>query len=135
MEQVIDMVQAIKMKKARLLVPVFLVISLAALVLFVVTGLLNTQGFAMACLGIMIVSAIVWFMLLKRDKERSVNNVDSTNVFQAQSHDRTKYIGVAVLLLLLIVASWLTRGGLLVPRLIGASVLVLFLIGTIVRKT
>ena len=41
------------------------------------------------------------------------------------------YIRVAVILALLVLSAWATKGGPWLPRLIGASMLVLFLIGTL----
>ncbi len=98
------------MKNTGLAVSVVTVIAVAALVLLVVTGTLNPQGFAIGCVGVMGGSAIAWFILLKRGGGRT-DSFNTTGAPKVQSVDKTKYIRVAVLLLLLIASFWITRGG------------------------
>jgi hypothetical protein len=131
-EQVIDMSRTINMKNTGLAVSVVTAIAVAVLVLLVITGAMNPQGFAIGCVVVMSVSAITWFILLKRGGGRT-DSFNTTGASKVQSSDKTKYVRVAVLLLLLVASFWITRPW--APRLIGASVLVLVLIGTIVRKT
>jgi hypothetical protein len=110
-----------------------LAIVMAMLVFLVISGVLNPHNFALLCVGVMSVSAVVWFILLKRANVRN-DKFDATNSSDAQGSGRSKYVRVALLLLLLVVSFWLTRGGPWAPRLVGASVLVLFLIGTMLKK-
>jgi len=77
----------------------------------------------------MVVCGAVWYFALK-SFPRPVN----ANVTRNQSTKMTVkgvYIRVAVILALLVLSAWATKGGPWLPRLIGASMLVLFLIGTL----
>jgi len=81
----------------------------------------------------MILVTLTWTFLLQ-DPSGDAQAGSTTSSAIIGSRNKAMAVQVAVLLLLLLVAFWLTRGGPWAPRLIGASMLVLFLIGTILRK-
>jgi hypothetical protein len=108
-------------------------IALAVLVFFVATGSLAPRSFGIDCAIVMIISTFTWAFLLKRTRG-DLEALNTRNNALAKSGNKSKAVQVALLLLLMFVSFWLTRGGPWVPRLIGASMLVLFLIGTILRK-
>ena len=121
------------MRNSRLLaISIVTAIAVAALVLLAITGTLSAPRFAIGCVGVIGVSAVIWFILLKRG---GADSFKTNGVSKAQNGNRAKYVRVAILLLLLIAGFLITRGGPWIPRLLGASVLMLFWIGTIVRKT
>ena len=130
-EQVINMYS--KRKPGSMAISVVTMIALAVLVLFVLTGALAPRSFAIACAVVMIISIFTWTLLLKRTSE-DAEALSTTSGAILKSRNISKRVQVALLLLLLIVSFWLTRGGPWVPRLIGASMLVLFLIGTALRN-
>ena len=122
-----------KRKPGSIAIPVVTMIVLAVLVLFVLTGALAPRSFAIVCAVVMIISIFTWTLLLKRTSE-DAEALSTTSGAILKSRNISKRVQVALLLLLLIVSFWLTRGGPWVPRLIGASMLVLFLIGTALRN-
>jgi len=85
-------------------------------------GTLTLRNFGIAGLVVMAVSGAAWYFTLKSSPRRNQEAKMSVKGF---------YIRVAVILALLVFSAWATRGGPWLPRLIGASVLVLFLIGTL----
>ena len=131
-ERVIDMS---RMKKSTVLLTICVstAIALAILVILAITRTLNPQNFAIGCAIVMIVSIIVMALFLRRTKE-SAEASGTMTASNNQISYRSKHIRVVLILLWLVFALWFTRGGSWVPRLIGASVLVLFLIGTLLRK-
>jgi len=121
-----------KRKTESIAISVVSMAAFAVLVFFVIKGSLAPRTFAIDCAIVMIISTLTWTFLLKRT--RSDADALSTTSAIIKSSYKTKDVEVAVLLLLLFVSFGLTRGGPWAPRLIGASILVLFLIGTILRK-
>jgi hypothetical protein len=121
-------------KGSGLAVSAVIVVVVAALTLLVVTGFLTPQRFALAGLGVMVVGAIAWSILLKRSRGGS-DEIDTNADGKVQGGERPKYILVTLLLLWLVATFWMTRGGPWGPRLVGAAVLVLVLVGVILRRT
>jgi hypothetical protein len=122
-----------KRKPGLIGISVVIMIALAVLALCVLTGALDPRSFAIVCAAVMIISTFTWMLLLKRTSG-DAEALSPTSGAILKARNISKPVQVALLLLLLIVSSWLTRGGPWVPRLIGASMLVLFLIGTILRN-
>ena len=94
-----------------------------------VGGALTPRGFGIAGLAAMAACGAVWYFALK-SFPRTVN----ANVTRNQGTRisvKGFYIRVAVILALLVFSAWATKGGPWLLRLIGASVVVLFLIGTL----
>lgn len=114
-------------------VSVVTTLAVAVLVFLFVTGVLNPQSFAMGCLVVMGISSTIWYVLLKRGSKHA-DGFEITIEPRHQSSNKTKHVKVAVILLWLVASFWITRGGPWPPRLIGASVVVLFLIGTMLQK-
>lgn len=121
-------------KNSGLAVSAAVSIAVAALTFLVVTGSLTPQRFALACLGVMVVGTIAWSVLLKRSSGGS-DEIDTNADGKVQGGKRPKYILVTLLLLWMVASFWMTRGGPWLPRLVGAAVLVLVLVGAILRRT
>jgi hypothetical protein len=114
-------------------VPICAVIAIATLVFLLLAGVIDWQVFGIANLGVMIVTAIAWHLVLKRESLHT-DGFKPTTPTDSRNWDRAKYIRVVVASVWLVVSLWLTRGGPWLPRLVGVSVLVLYLIATITRK-
>jgi hypothetical protein len=108
-------------------VPVVLLGAIGLFTAFFLEGRINQQAFAVSCVVAMAMAAVVWTAILKR-ASRPAEAGAGTQV------GKKKAVQIALLVLFLVVAFWMTRGGLWVPRLIGASMLILFIIGTALRK-
>jgi cobalamin synthase len=108
-------------------VPVVIVGALGLLTAFLIEGRLNQQTFAIACVIVMVLAVVTWTVLLKRSNQPAGSS-SPPNV------SKKKGLQVALLLLFLALVFWLTRGGPWIPRLIGASMLILFITGTVLRK-
>jgi cobalamin synthase len=108
-------------------VPVVIVGVLGLLTALLIEGRLNQQTFAIACVIVMVLAVVTWTVLLKRSNQPAGSS-SPPNV------SKKKGLQVALLLLFLALGFWLTRGGPWIPRLIGASMLVLFITGTVLRK-
>jgi len=122
-----------KKKTGSIAISVVTMIAIAVLVFFVFTGSLAPRSFAIGCVIVMISSTFTWTFLLRRtagDPEA----LRATSNETVKITNKSKHVQVTLLLVLLVVSFWLTRGGPWVPRLIGAFMLVLFLIGTILRN-
>lgn len=130
-EPVVNM--SLKRKTGLIVISVVTMIALAVLTLFVLTDSLAPRSFAMGCTVVMIISTFTWIFLLRR-ASGGPDALSTTSGATVKSRNKNKHVQVALLLLLLFVSFWLTRSGPWVPRLIGASMLVLFLIGTILRN-
>jgi drug/metabolite transporter (DMT)-like permease len=130
---VTDMAQNARNASTWIGVPVVIVGVLGLLVLLSVEGRLNPQTFAISCVIAMALAVVIWTVLLKRTN-RPVQSPDEVASAGPRNVSKKKALQVAVLLLFLMAAFWMTRGGPWVPRLIGASVLVLLITGTVLRK-
>lgn len=114
-------------------VPVVIVGALGLLTALLIEGRLNQQAFAIGCVIVMVLAVVIWTVLLKRSNQPagSSNGADSSSPPNAS---KKKGLQVALLLLFLALVFWITRGGPWIPRLIGASMLVLFITGIVLRK-
>ena len=108
-------------------VPVVIFGALGLLTALLIEGRLNQQTFAIACVIVMVLAVVIWTVLLKRSNQPAGSS-------SPPNASKKKGLQVALLLLFLALAFWMTRGGPWIPRLIGASVLVLFITGTVLRK-
>jgi hypothetical protein len=107
--------------------------AIVALGLLVVAGALSPRSFAISCLAVMVASALAWFTLLKGKSNSEGLGGDASSP-QTQNNLRSKHILAAGLLLWLVLGFWITRGGPWVPRLIGASVVLLVLLAIVLRR-
>lgn len=106
---------------------------LGTLIALFAGGILTPRGFGVAGILTMFICGAIWYFAvssLDRSVERRVGRKESERL-----GSRGLYFRVAVILALLVFSAWETKGGPLLPRLIGGSVLVLFLIGTIRAKS
>lgn len=126
-EPVTDMSQGMGSMAKWFAVPVVLLGVIGLFTAFFLEGRVNQQVFAVSCVVAMALATVVWTAILKRSGRPS--EVDAgTQV------GKKKAAQVVLLVLFLVVAFWMTRGGPWVPRLIGASMLVLFIVGTALHK-
>ena len=105
------------------------VLVLAALITLVLAGLLTGRVFALLCLAAMIGCAAICSQFLKTAFPTS----DRSDRKAALNRRKRSYILVGGMLWL-VVATWLTRGGPLVPRLVGAAVVLLLVVPMAVGK-
>lgn len=97
-----------------------------------VGGVLTARGLGIAGLFAMFVSAAIWYFIIRSSLARPAETGEGLNESANRSSEGL-YIRVAVILGLLVFSAWETRGGPWLPRMIGASVLILYLLGTVVR--
>ena len=114
-------------------VPAVIVMALGLLTTLLIVGRLSQQTFAFGCVIVMILAVTIWTTLLKRSNQPAGSS-DGTGSSSPPNASKKKGFQVALLLLFLALVFWMTRGGPLVPRLIGASMLVLFTTGVALRK-
>ena len=109
-------------------VPVVIFGALGLLTALLIEGRLNQQTFAIGCVIVMVLAVVIWTVLLKRSNRSLLSSSSRPNA------SKKKGLQVALLFLFLALGYWMTRGGPWIPRLIGASMLVLFITGTVLRK-
>ena len=124
---VTDMAQGVGSMSKWFVVPVVLLGAIALFTAFFLEGRMNQQVFAASCVAAMVLAAVVWTAILK-SAGRPVEADDGTQV------RKKKATQIGLLVLFLVFAFWMTRGGPWVPRLIGAAMLVLFILGIALRK-
>jgi protein-S-isoprenylcysteine O-methyltransferase Ste14 len=95
-------------------------------------GALTPRGFGIAGLAAVAVCGAIWYFALKYFP-RTVN-ANVTRNKDTKMSVKGFYVRVAVIVALLAFSILATKGGPWLPRLIGASVLVLFLIGILRRS-
>jgi hypothetical protein len=93
-------------------------------------GMLTPRGFGVAGLLAMFVSGVIWYLRIKAEAQ-SIATEESSLKQSRRISARALYVRVAVILALLVFSAWETRGGPWLPRLIGASILLIFLVGTV----
>jgi hypothetical protein len=108
-------------------VPVVIFGALGLLTALLIEGRLNQQTFAIGCVIVMVLAVVIWTVLLKRSNQPAGSS-------SPPNASKKKGLQVALLFLFLALGYWMTRGGPWIPRLIGASMLVLFITGTVLRK-
>jgi hypothetical protein len=133
-ELVTDMAQNSRNVSTWVAPPLALVGALALLTALLIEGRLNQQTFAVGCVIVMALAVIIWTVVLKRSN-RSAESFDGAAPSSRQNVSKKKGLQIALLLLFLVVAFWMTRGGPWIPRLIGAYMLILFTMGVALRKT
>ena len=109
-------------------VPVVIFGALGLLTALLIEGRLNQQTFAIGCVIVMVLAVVISPLLLKRSNQPAGSS-------SPPNASKKKGLQVALLLLFLALVIWMTRGGPWIPRLIGASMLVLFTTGVALRKT
>lgn len=114
-------------------VPVVIVGALGLLTALLIEGRLNQQTFAIGCVIVMVLAVVIWTVLLKRSNQPAGSS-DGAGSSSPPNASKKKGLQVALLLLFLALVFWITRGGPWIPRLIGASMLVLFVTGILLRK-
>ena len=91
------------------------------------------RNFAIAVFVAMVATAIICSVVLKRGRKPR----DSA-AFEPESNGRTIDTKASLRLLFglafLVIAFWVTKGGPLLPRLIGAIVFILFLVGSLMSR-
>ena len=111
-----------------------IVLAVALFVFFFVKGTISPRAFAFGCAGVMVVGIITLSILLKHPLTLAEASAAIPQP-RAQMSKRRKRVVVVLVLVWLGFALWLTRGGPWAPRLVGASVVLLYLIGTLAHKT
>jgi hypothetical protein len=102
-----------------------------ALVLFTtleVAGVVAARGFAILCLVAMIIAGVAFYRVLK-----SVSTAPPAGERPLLSERKRWYV-LSAAFVWVVLASWLTRGGPWLPRLVGAAVVVAFVAPLMLRK-
>jgi len=114
-------------------VPLLIVVGLGFLIILEITGVLNARNFAIAALAILLTSVVAWTALASQaNRSGSASSATAASVTTISA--RSQYLRVTLILLLLLVGFWMTRGAPWGPRLVGASVLLLFLSATLIPR-
>lgn len=114
-------------------VPALIIVSLSLLTLLEVEGLLTPKRFAVSCVIVMISAGIIWSVCLT--KRLNGTSPETSSIDAGQVNNKKKQIQIAMVLIFLVLATWMTRGGPWLPRLVGAFMLLLFMTGIVLRKT
>ncbi len=114
---------------------VFLSASAATIVVILVfltaRGLLSPQQFGTACLMLMAVGALGWYILSRTASIHA--DIQARSGALVPRSKKSKLILLVGLSFWLIFFLWVTRGEYWLSRLAGATVLILLLVGAIVR--
>lgn len=113
-------------------VPV-LIAALLSLLVLEIQGHLTPQRFAASCALVMISAVVLWSILLPRTGPLAETSTKPPSV-DNRKLNKKKRLQIILVLLWLITATWITRGGPWLPRLVGAAMLLLFATGIILRK-
>jgi hypothetical protein len=114
-------------------VPVVIVGTLTVLIFLLIEGILDPRRFAISCATTMVLAVIVWSVLLRRNNQLSGASAPSDRS-SILNLGKKSSIQMILLVLLMATAFWVTRGGPWIPRLIGASMLIVFMVGIALRK-
>lgn len=133
MRPVTDMKPTLRNMRTWIAVPVALVGALGLLTALLIEERLNQQTFAIGCVIVMVLAVVIWTVLLKSSNQPAGSS-DGAESASPPNASKKKGIQVALLLLFLALVFWMTRGGPWVPRLIGASMLLLFTTGVALHK-
>ena len=118
------------MKNASLRIAVVVTATvLGVLTVLGIAGMLTPRSFGIAGLAAMVVCGSVWYFAVK-SVSRSTDASASQNQ-NTRTGGKGFYFQIAVFLIFLAFAAWATRGGPWLPRLLGASMLVLFGVGAL----
>ncbi len=99
----------------------YLILALIALTGLEVAGIVTPRVFAILCVAAMMIASIVFYRVLKTPASAS-----GPNEREIGSNKRKRWYVLSVALLWLVLATWLTRGEPWLPRLVGVSVVILF---------
>lgn len=106
-----------------------LVLALIVFTTLEVEGVVAPRGFAILCLVAMIVAVVALYRVL-----RSASLVPPPAGGRPRSSERTKWYVLSAAFLWVVLASWLTRGGPWLPRLVGAAVVIAFVAPLMLRR-
>ena len=113
--------------------PIVIVSILGLLVCLLIEGRLNQQSLAMGCVIAMVLAAAMWSVLLWRTNRLSGTSIATPSI-DRRDVSKKRTVQIVVLLLFLVAAFWMTKSRPWAPRLIGACMLVLFMVGIALRK-
>ena len=102
-----------------------------ALVLFTtleVAGVVAARGFAILCLVAMIIAGVAFYRVLK-----SVSTAPPA-VERPLLSERKRWYVLSAAFLWVVLAFWLTRGGPLLPRLVGSAVVIALVAPLMLRR-
>jgi hypothetical protein len=116
--------------KGRTLVAICACAVISGLLYLLLAGVVDSQRFGIAGLGVMTVAAFALYFVSRRENACT----DQAKNLKGQSN-KSQYVWAALLLLWLLVALWATRGGPWLPRLVGALFLVLYFVVRMRRKS
>jgi hypothetical protein len=105
------------------------VLTLIAVVILMVAGIITPRIFGFLCLATMCASGVIYYRLLKN----GIPNSSHAGARSKVSQRKRWYILVAGLLWI-VLAFWLTRGGPWLPRIVGFSFVALLIFGNMMRR-
>jgi hypothetical protein len=107
-------------------------VTVSALAAVMVLGLLTPRDFGIVAGGVTAAAAIAFYFCLKSFARQRGSNVTPTQSVRKSA--KGLYLRIGIILSLFVVSALATRGGPLLPRLIGASVLILYLVGSVIAR-
>ena len=100
----------------------YFILALIALTGLEVAGIVTPRGFAILCLVAMMIASIVFYRVLKTAASALAPNERGAGLSK-----RKRWYVLSAALLWLVFATWLTRGEPWLPRLVGATVVIVFI--------
>ena len=118
-----------KLPKRVVWIAVCFALVLVVLVIFEVAGIVPPRVFGVLCLVAMIVAAIAFWRVFK-----TLSLLPASEGERPRVSSRKRWFVLVGALIWLVLGFWLTRGQPLLPRLVGAAVVVLFVSPYAMRK-
>jgi hypothetical protein len=102
-----------------------LVLALVVFTTLEVAGVVAARGFAILCLVAMIIAGVAFYRVLKSASQLP---------HQPRLSERKRWYVLSATFVWVVLASWLTRGGPWLPRLVGAAVVIAFVAPLMLRR-
>jgi amino acid transporter len=106
-----------------------LVLALIVVTAVEVTGVVALRGFAILCLVAMIIAGVAFIRVFKR-----VSPLTPAAEGRPRLSERKRWYVLSAAFLWVVLAFWLTRGGPLLPRLVGSAVVIALVAPLMLRR-
>ncbi|MEA2263800.1 MAG: hypothetical protein QOJ51_6625 [Acidobacteriaceae bacterium] len=106
-----------------------LVLALVVFTTLEVAGIVAPRVFAILCLVAMIIAGVAFYRAFN-----SASSLPSPTGERRRLSERKRWYVLSLAFLWVVVASWLTRGEPLLPRLVGAAVVIVFVALLMLRR-
>jgi hypothetical protein len=106
-----------------------LVLALIVFTTLEIEGVVAPRGFAILCLVAMIIAAVAFYRVFK-----SASPLPPPSGERPRLSERKRWYVLSAAFLWVVLASWLTRGGPWLPRLVGAAVVIALVAPLMLRR-